>query len=167
MRCFLCTLVLILAVGGCRKAPETADNGDSAEISLFTFQGTPNVLKLEGEAISISSNWKEFAQLERGFDVMFQATTKEDLILAINDLLDSEKVLREGEYPEKFDTAKIKSRQKVFRTFLLKIKAGLANNLDVTEGLKQMLSAYNALRNQMNSIVNNTLDTELILNESF
>ena len=160
---FIVISVLLLSCGNSQT--EEIDDTLKQE-SLFTFQGTPTLIKFSGEAVSLAEGWKEFAQLERGFDIMFQSSSNEDLVLAIDDLLEQENTLGEGEYPEKFDSMKIKSRQKVFRTFLLKIKAGLANNRDVTEALNQMLVAYNALRSQMNTIANNQLNTEIILNEA-
>lgn len=166
MRQFFVLWIVCWLFLGCGDTQSDAVDEKAKQERLFTFQGTPSIVKVSGDAISIANGWKEFSQLERGFDVMFQSTSNEDLILAIDDLLEQEKGLREGEYPEKFDSMKIKSRQKVFRTFLLKIKAGLGNNRDVTKGLNEMLIAYNALRSQMNTIANNQLNTELILNES-
>ena len=162
-------LVLMMGIAlffGCGDGEPQTEDQTLDQGRLFTFQGTPNVINLKANAITLIKNWKEFSELERGFDVMFQATANEDLVLAIDDLLEREKVLGESEYPEEFNTMKIRSRQKVLRTFMLKVKAGLAYNRDVTEGLKQMLTAYNALREQMNTITNNQFNTEFILNEA-
>lgn len=161
--------ILVLMTGitlffGCGDGePQTKDQTFD-QGRLFTFQGTPSIVKLKSNAIILTNDWKEFSELELGFDVMYQATANEDLVLAIDDLLEREKMLGDSEYPEEFNTMKIRSRQKVLRTFMLKVKADLAYNRDVTEGLKQMLTAYNALREQMNTITNNPFSAEFILN---
>lgn len=165
MRVLLTMTFFSLIILSCGKTIEKADK-ETVRKKLYTFQGTPNLVKIKGDAREITLNWKEFTQFERAFDVMFQSSSNEDLELAINDLLDQEKIVRKSEYPTAFNSMKIKSRQKVLRTFLLKVKAGLIYNREVTEYLKQMLVSYNALRSQMNSIVNNELDTELILNQN-
>jgi len=158
--------LVFLMFSACSRGSKQEADAATAQERLFTFQGTPQVVKIKGEALQQVKEWKEFAQLERSFDVMFQASTNEDLVLAIDGILESEGLVNGANAPELYKTMKIKSRQKVMRTFLLKTKAGLANNRDVTEGVKEMLVAYNALRNQLNSIANNQLDTKLILNET-
>ena len=80
-------------------------------------------------------------------------------------MLEKEKALGQSTYPETFDKPQIKSRQRIFRTFLLKAQASLADQTDVNGPIKQMLEANNALRKQFNVLVNNKLDIELILNE--
>jgi len=97
---------------------------------------------------------------------MYRAVNKEDLILAIDDLLAKEAVLRKSSYPEQFKKPQITSRQKVLRTFLLKIKGGLDESTPVNDAIKQMVISRNAFRNQFNVIVNNKLDADLILNEN-
>ena len=85
------------------------------------------------------------------------------MALTIDDLIEKQKELVASEYPEKFDIPQIKSRQKVFRTYILKIKGDLYYYQNPEESIMQMFEAYNAFRNQFNVVVNNTLDTNLIL----
>ncbi|HZJ20127.1 MAG TPA: hypothetical protein VFD35_07215, partial [Pricia sp.] len=64
-----------------------------------------------------------------------------------------------------FDKPQVKSRQKVFKTYILKVKGDIFYRIDPQESVVEMIKAYNAFRNQFNVVVNNTLDTDLILEE--
>ncbi len=157
--------LLIGIVFSCKKEtqPEVAD----ANLSEFTaFQNTPKTQDINAEAMIILKDWAEFTSFQKSFDFMYRAGNNEDLVLAIDDLLEKENNLRESKYPEEFDKTQIRSRQKVLRTFLLKVKASLVENTDVNEPVKQMLTARNAFRYQFNIIVSNKLDTKLILDEN-
>ena len=150
---------------GCKKEvkPEVVQDAGTEFVS---FQNTPKTQTINPEVNDILSSWPEFQAFQNSYDVMYRAENNEDLVLAIDDLLEKEKGLRESTYPETFNKEQIKSRQKVLRTFLLKVKASLAEGTDVNEPIKQMLTARNAYRNQFNLIISSKLDTKLILNEN-
>ena len=150
---------------GCKKEvkPEVVQDAGTEFVS---FQNTPKTRTINPEVNDILSSWPEFQAFQNSYDVMYRAENNEDLVLAIDDLLEKEKGLRESTYPETFNKEQIKSRQKVLRTFLLKVKASLAEGTDVNEPIKQMLTARNAYRNQFNLIISSKLDTKLILNEN-
>ncbi len=165
MQKLLIYFVLIVSFFSRKKEgkPDTVVNSTTQFVS---FQNTPKTVTINAEASKILSSWPEFQALQNSFEVMYRAENNEDLVLAIDDILEKEKALRESIYPEVFDKEQIKSRQKVVRTFLLKIKASLAESTDVNEPIKQMLTARNAFRNQFNRIISSKLDTKLILNEN-
>ena len=165
MQKFFIYLVFITLVFGCRKEvkPKVIDNSTTQFVS---FQNTPKIQDINTDANTILGAWPEFKALQNSFNLMYLAENNEDLVLAIDDLLEKEKGLRESKYPGEFDKMQIKSRQKVLQTFLLKIKASLAENTDIEKPIKQMLLARNAFRNQFNIIVNNKLDTTLIIDEN-
>jgi len=146
-----------------KQAPALETDGEAAS---FTFQNMPKINAVNDDVTEILGDWEAFQELNNSFQVLFRASNSEDLALAVDDLLEKEKLLRESKYPETFETSQIKSRQKVFRTFLLKIQASIQDRTDVYEPMKQMLLAYNAMRRQFNVIENNKLDIDLILNES-
>jgi len=146
-----------------KQAPALETDGEAAS---FTFQNMPKINAVNDDVTEILGDWEAFQELSNSFQVLFRASNSEDLALAVDDLLEKEKLLRESKYPETFETSQIKSRQKVFRTFLLKIQASIQDRTDVYEPMKQMLLAYNAMRRQFNVIENNKLDIDLILNES-
>ena len=68
-------------------------------------------------------------------------------------------------YPAEFDIPQIKGRQKVLKTYILKTKGDLEYRLDPENSLKETIQAFNALREQFNVVVNNTLPEDLIKNE--
>lgn len=156
--------VFLTLVFACKKEGNTEDIEES-ETRFVSFQSTPKTTRLNPQAEGISSAWPEFIEMQNSFEVLYRSDNNEDLILAVEDLLEKEKILRESTYPSEFDKLQIKSRQKVLRTFLLKLKAGLVEKTDINEPLKQMLTSRNAFRNQLNIVVSNKLDTQLILEE--
>lgn len=157
--------MLIVMVLSCKEKAKNEDEVN-VETQFISFNNMPNTQNINEEAADSLAPWEEYGALQKSFDLMYRASNNEDLVLAINDLLEKEKVLRESQYPEVFNKPQIKSRQKVLRTFLLKVKANLSENTDLEESLEQMLTARNAFRNQFNTIINNKLDTNLILEEN-
>lgn len=157
--------LVFLVFFACKEKEAQAVETKDGNVSL-SFQQMPKIAAVNGEVTKILEGWEAFQALNGSFQVLFKASNSEDLALAIDDLLEKEKLLRESEYPEAFETSEVKSRQKVLRTFLLKIQASVADRTDVYEPMKQMLLAYNAMRGQFNIITNNKLDIDLILDES-
>ncbi len=158
-------ILALLVVFGCNEKSDS--NPDTQEeLQTFDYQKLPKKLELSSEVASILNEWEEFQALNGSIDVLYKSTNNEDLSLAIDDLLEKEKKLSDGEYPEPFDSFQIKSRQRVFRTLLLKVKASILNKSDTTEPTVEMLQAYNIIRQQFNSILSSQLDTKLILDEN-
>ncbi|MEM8999538.1 MAG: hypothetical protein AAGB24_04675 [Bacteroidota bacterium] len=161
----LCVIAFSMLVFlGCGKTQEETQVADSQTL-LFEYQKMPPKAPINLEAAQLLDGWPEFGGLTQSFNVLYQAKTHEDLGFAVDDLLAKEKILRESTYPETFDKAQIKSRQKVLRTFLLKTKATVVERRNATAATVEMLIAYNAFRDQFNIIINNALDTKLILDE--
>ncbi|BFP40755.1 hypothetical protein FGF1_16000 [Flavobacteriaceae bacterium GF1] len=147
----------------CRNQKEGEVATDDAPES-FSFQNLPQDATLDEAAATLVADWQEFKAIETSYAILKRATNTEDLMLAIDDLIEREKTLAEGSYPEPFDKLQIKSRQQVFRTFLYKVKGNLQDRREVNKSMEEMMLAYNAFKNQFNNIVNNTLDPKLILN---
>lgn len=166
MRKLLLATLLLLLFQACKQDNEASTQGQVENGLLFTFQGMPRTVALNGKAKELTAEWKEFKELQRGIDVMYNSVSNADLTLAINDLLEKEKKLGEAEIPEVYDHNKVKSRLKVLRTFILKTEAQLASNRDATSAIKEMLEANNALRNQLNLMVNNPVNLDSIFNEN-
>lgn len=161
---FVLSIAFVLIFGCKKKVEEELDATN--ELVFFSFQDMPKKQVVNAEANEILMNWKEFQDLEISFEVLYRASNNEDLALAVEDLLEKETALRAGEYPGTFDKPQIKSRQRVFRTYLLKLQASIQDRTDVNEPMKQLLTANNAWRNQFNVIISNQLDTKLILDEN-
>ena len=166
MRKLLVVLIVFSVLGGCRKTDEGTTENSGGEELAFEYQKMPERATINSEAAKIIEGWEEFKEFNASIDVLYKAINNEDLALAIDDLIEKEKELNKGHYPELFDTFQIKSRQQVVRTYLYKVKASILENQPTTEPTVDMLQAYNAMRKQFNVIVNSQLDKKLILDEN-
>lgn len=164
MRKLLGILLVFSVVWGCKKTGPTPTETDGEEL-VFNYQKMPQKSSMNPDATAIVETWEEFKALNSSVDVLYKATNNEDLALAIDDLIEKEKDLEVGKYPELFDNFQVKSRQRVLRTYLYKVKAVILENQPTTEPTIQMLEAYNAMRKQLNVIMNSQLDKNLILDE--
>ncbi|WP_421804667.1 hypothetical protein [Flagellimonas sp.] len=164
MRKLLGILILLVSLGACKKSEKAAPEVDTTALE-FNYQKMPDKATINAEASAIVEQWQEFKNLNASVDVLYKATNNEDLALAIDDLIEKEKKLAEGTYPEPFDSFQLKSRQMVMRTFLYKTKASILDNQPTTESTVKVLEAYNAMRRQLNLIMNSQLDKKLILDE--
>ncbi|MGB7395852.1 MAG: hypothetical protein WA913_15815 [Pricia sp.] len=161
---FILLFIMVLGFFSCQdKKPELESDGTSSyEISTENW---PKKSDINAKAQSVIENWTEYDALEASFDAMYTVANRDDLSLIIDDIIEKQKALETSEYPVRLDKPEIKSRQKVFKTYMLKVKGDLFYRLDPRESVIQMIDAYNALRNRFNVIVNNTLDTRLLLEE--
>ncbi len=125
----------------------------------------PKKSSIDSKANAILKQWPEFSGMDISFDAIYNASNREDLSLTIENIIEEQKAVESSVYPEEFDKPQIKSRQKVFKTYVLKVKGDLIYHLDPHESVLEMINAYNTLRKQFNVLVNNTLDTKLILDE--
>ncbi len=157
-----CTILLLFF--SCKQNNRPLDVEDTTNTIIAT-ENWPKKTVIDTKATAILKDWPEFSAMETAFDALYTVENPEDLKLVIENLIENQKLLEASEYPESFDIPQIKSRQKVFKTYILKTKGNLEYRLDTEESVMEMITAYNALRNQFNVIVNNTLDTKLILED--
>jgi hypothetical protein len=163
---FIPTLfVFILLLSACR---EGADGQEAVSTSIVEIdvEQLPQRSAVNPKAGEILKDWIAFQEMESSFDALYRVTNNEDLILVVEDMVLKQNELETSEYPEAFDTPQVKSRQKVFKTFLLKLKAAVEYRKDVIPPAQEMIAAYNAFREQFNVTVNNTLDLNEILDEN-
>ncbi|WP_194525066.1 hypothetical protein [Zobellia roscoffensis] len=160
-RIFFFSLMLLLSIA-CKEQKQelVVEDVNAREISREKWA---KKLPIKPKAGAMLKDWIEFSSLETSFDALHTVANREDLSLVIEDMLTKQKQLEESTYPKEFDIPQIKSRQKVFKTYMLKVKGDLFYRTDPQESLAQMIEAYNDFRNQFNVVVSNTLDTDLIL----
>jgi len=158
---FIAAILLLIACGERKKDKEITEESPDG----FVFNGFNDEIEFGEKAASIIADWPEYRDLQSSFSVLKRASNTEDVKLAIDDLIEKEKALEDSEYPVAYDRLQIKSRQQVFKTFLYKVKGHLNDGQDIVEPMQQLMDAYNALKDQMNRLVNNTLDTKSILND--
>ncbi|WP_420603173.1 hypothetical protein [Flagellimonas sp.] len=164
MRKLSCILILFLVSWSCKEKDSATQEIETEEL-VFNYQKMPKRVPINPKAASVIEEWEEFNTLTASFDVLYKARNNEDLILAIDDLIEKEGLLAKSEYPTIFDEFQIKSRQRVLKTYLLKVKSNILDHRETTAPVIEMLEAYNAFRKQFNVIMNSQLDTKLILDE--
>lgn len=164
MQKLLCAILVVMLGMGCKDKDGLSQEQELSVLD-FNYQKMPKKASINPEATAILEEWNEFVALTDSFDVLYRAKNNEDLILAVDDLIEKEKLLAKAEYPEPFDALPIKSRQRVVKTYILKVKSSILNHTDTTAPTVEMLEAYNAMRNQFNVVMNSQLDRKIILNE--
>ncbi len=139
---------------------------DATDLSAaYDFSKLPKKVATNAKANAILNNWEAYGIFEASVDAVYKAENREDLLLTIDNIIEKQKELEASDYPETFDQPQVRSRQKVFKTYLLKVKASLEDRTDVLPPAKEMIQAYNAYRNQFNVAVNSALDINLILDD--
>ncbi len=123
------------------------------------------IINITAKTKEVLNDWPEYNALETSFKSIYKVASTEDLSLVLDDLIDQQKALESSKYPEVFDKAQIRTRQKVFKTYILKTKGDLIYSLDMNTSVAEMIDAYNALLKEMNIITSNTLDLKRILEE--
>lgn len=156
--------MVFMLMGACKQGATTEAPKEKAEV-FFSVDSLPKPNEINAQALANLKEWQEFNALETTFESLYRVANREDLVLVIEDMIEKQKALEASTYPETFDKEQIKSRQKVFKTFILKTKGNLEYRVGVKASTIEMINAYNAFRNQFNVIVNSKLDTILILSD--
>ncbi|MBT8182403.1 MAG: hypothetical protein KJO53_12530 [Eudoraea sp.] len=160
---FVLGLISLLVFScGNKQSSEQSVGTDELE---FDAQNLPKKSSLNSGASEVVDTWAEFKDLDIAFDGLYAVENNEELILLIDEFIEKQNALAVSNYPEIFDKPQVKSRQKVFKTYILKVKATLEYRKDPLEPTIEMVNAFNGLRNQFNVMVNYNLDTKMILDE--
>lgn len=155
--------VLLLLFFSCKQNKTNVDQTDTSAFDITTEKWTKKV-NVNVKAANLLKNWPEYNALETSFDALYTVENREDLSLVLEDLIEKQKLLAESTYPADFNGPQIKSRQKVFHTFLLKVKGNMEYQLAVEEPVLEMIDAHNDLLSQFNVIMNR-LDINTLLDE--
>ncbi len=164
MRKIVLAAAAVLFFLSCQEQPAGATDETSRNENL-SLSSLEKVVETDPKAMEYLNAWPEYRALESEIERVYESENKEDLILVVEELIQKQNALEASVYPEPFDVPQIRSRQKVFKTYLLKLKAALDDRSEALTPAKEMVVAYNAMRKQFNVIVNNTLDTNLILED--
>ncbi len=155
-------LVFMLLISCKQDKSKVTEDTSTFDISTENW---PRKTRINTKANTILKAWSAYGDLDKTFDGLYTVENTEDLSLIVEDLIERQQLMAESEYPESFDKPQIKSRQKVFHTFILKTKGDLEYRVDPQQSVRQMIDAYNVLRHQFDIITNNTLDIEMLLEE--
>lgn len=157
--CFISFYLLL--VYGCRDAAETEVVAATAAENLKGAE-FPEKTVLRPGVRDIVNGWTEFQELENSMQSLYRVENREELQLLLDDLIDNEKALAESEYPDLFNKPQVFSRQKVFKTRLLQVKANLEYRKETSTAVEDMIGAYNIFCNQFNVLLHSNLDTDLL-----
>jgi len=164
MRKILVASTLVLLLVSCKDKVQVSDTNEDAEYSLST-DAWPKKFKVDSAVRGILNEWPEYIAMDASFDAIYTVANKDDLSLTIENIIEEQKLLEASKYPDEFDKPQIKSRQKVFKTYVLRVKGDLIYRLDTEQSVIEMIKAYNTQRKQFGILLNSTLDTKLIFEE--
>jgi len=154
--------MLLLFAISCKE--ETKDSSIEQEADRqLNLELENNEIIRTPEVLELLENWKAFKNFDQTFNGLSKLKYREDLVLFIDNLLENEALLKESVYPELFNVPQIRSRQKVLKTFILKVKSALEYRLDPQPAMHEMIIAYQDLQNQFNIIVASTLSDDHLL----
>ena len=156
--------IVILSVLSCRQNQNQDQVSDDSELE-FVADELPPRQSVNAKAAKELSGWVEYQAFDQSFDGIYSALNNEDLILVMDDLIEKQDMWEDSTYPEIYDVAQIKSRQKILKTYILKVKSTLDYRADFMKEIINMIEAYNALRGQFDVIVNSNLDPKLLIDE--
>ena len=159
---FLGALILVLC--SCRNGADNVGDLDASS-EKFSVDSLPEKATISAGGRQLIGDWEAFATIEQSMDALYRVGNREELRLLLEELVEEQKALEASEYPPALDNAQVKSRQKVFKTYLLKAKANLEYRTDPLEAVDEMLEAYNALCREFTILSNNTIDTNLLDDE--
>lgn len=147
----------LVSCGGDRTEPLA----DSPAVSppAQAYWNRPMKVPLTPDAERIVASWPTFTELDRSFDLLTRTVNEQELKLAVNDLLEKEAAMAKQRYPVPFDQSPVKSRQKVMRTYLLKLQWELDQRDSVTQTVDDLANSYNAFRKKLNYLLLNPIDT--------
>ncbi|MGI9546137.1 MAG: hypothetical protein ACR2MM_02780 [Flavobacteriaceae bacterium] len=128
----------------------------------FDAETLPQRFRVNNKSANVLQSWVEYNAFDAAFDAIYTAANNEDLILIIEDLIEKQQLWEKSTYPDSFDKAQIKSRQKVLKTYLLKVRSALHYRSEFVLATEEMINAYNALRRQFDVMMNSTLDPKLL-----
>ncbi len=155
----------VLALFFCSCAQDKKEEAKNDTLAVFHAEKLPTLLNISQNAMDILKDWPEYNALETSFKALYHVKDNDGLSVVIDDLVEKQKLLEASTFPVKFDTPQVKSRLKVFKTYILKVKANMGYGIDTEIPLKEMVEAYNAMSDQFMVTANNTLDTQQLLGE--
>jgi len=157
-------LIVLLLFSGCNPKAEEAKE-TAQETSESGNRELPEPVQIDAGAREILDGWAEYNSLEDRMAILAAAGNEEEMKLLLEELNQICKRLEESKFPGEFEQPAVRSRLKVIQTYLGKLDAALFYRQDYREPLFELMVSYNALREQFNVIVRNTLSPELFENE--
>lgn len=157
-------IIVVLVLFSCRNRQEQAQLEIMEQVEFDASQ-LPRLYELDPDTQELIDKWINYKELESSVEAIYEIKNNEELILLIENTIERQNAVATAKYPPPFNTPQVKSRQKVFNTFLLKVKATLDYRKDPMEPIIEMLDAFNIMRKQFDVVMNSQIDTKKILDE--
>ncbi len=164
MRKIFLLICFIVLVSSCKDSAtgdaELQDAGWSVDVSQL-----PKKTNVNAKAQAILKGWQPYNAFEANFDRLYETEYREDFVLTVEGLVESQKLWESSTYPVQFDIPQVRGRQKVLKTYILKIKGDLEYRQNPETSIKEMIGAFNDLREHFNIVVNSNLPEDLFSDE--
>lgn len=154
----------LLMLAACRS-PEPSGPGESTAVLEAEIKALPDLVQVDPRAREILDSWPQYTSLENRLKALRDVENREQMELLLEELNQICKQLEENAFPQPFEKPSVRSRQKVFRTYLGKLEAANYYRLDYQEPVFELMGAYNSMRQQFNVIVRNNLTPDLFEDE--
>jgi hypothetical protein len=157
-------LLILMAVTGCNSS-----SGEQQQASVPAGESSgksmPELVVIRPDARVILDKWPQYQALEKRMGAVMEAKNPEALKLLMEELEQICSLVDDNPIPGTFEQPSVRGRIKVLRTYLGKLDAALFYRTDHGEPLAELMDSYNALRQQFNQIMSNTLTPEIFENE--
>lgn len=100
-------IFILGAFFACKQQADTEENSDSKDYA-FTVEALPKSASPNAQATAILSDWKEYNDFTRAYNIIRQAQNIEELKLTVDDIIEKQKVLAASTYPKNLIRLKLK-----------------------------------------------------------
>lgn len=157
----ICCFMWLVSCGS-KQEKAVADTTLGANLDYATI---PSFTPLTAEVDSVLVNWPSFKAFDGRVAAVRLVVSIPDLTLLVNELLEKEQtILKEG-YPKDFNLPAIKSRQRLVKTYLLKIQAAIELGQNPEPAVLEFVQSFNDLKAQMNLIKAPKIDINSLTDE--
>ncbi|SFR34648.1 hypothetical protein SAMN04490243_0864 [Robiginitalea myxolifaciens] len=140
----------VLFLNGCgdAEAPEAIAEPEAQVVEV----AIPQPVNLRPRVATMLDGWTEYKDWATRMDELLKTEDGGEVLLLAEELLELSQALETSEFPADADKPSIRSRIRVVRTFLLKLKEDFHYQLNYRDSQLLTAEAYNALREQFNRL---------------
>jgi hypothetical protein len=157
---FVIYVLGVLTLLSCRSHGPDEPEGSGSVIEE-EIKALPELVSVDPRAREILDQWPHYMSLEKRLPALAEVKSREEMELLLEELNQICQQIEDNAFPEPFERPSVRSRQKLLRTYLKKLEAANYYRLDYQEPVSELMDAYNAMRQQFNIIVGNTLTPDL------
>lgn len=141
----------------CAEKPATQQEKKTAPKSL-DYTDLPDFSALNAKADTLVKTWEAFNALDQRMTALKRVVSVPDLKMLLAELIEKEGAILKNGYPADFNTPEVKSRQRLLKTYLFKTQAVISQSQDPKAATLEIITSYNALREQLNRHTKATLN---------